>query len=473
MKYHCHQILLIKLMSLLVTAVLAGSPNIIFIITDDMGWGDVGFNGQQRFATPHIDRLASQGVVFDAFYSGSTVCGPSRASLMTGRHQGTCKIRGNPGWNTSGRTIDLDDSDMTIAKELKRAGYVTACFGKWGLNEDLEAGTGHPLGQGFEAFVGYNTHREAHYHWAPYIWRGYAREDWGGDANWKEKRIYSNDVFTDEAVRFIEENALEAPFFLYLAYTITHLGITVPEDSRAPYENLGWPVVSRDSDTHYNNDPNTNTAYAGMVSRLDGYLGRIANVLKRKGIEENTLIFFTSDNGPHYDRQEFFNSNGPYRGYKRNLTEGGIIMPAFAWWSGTIRAGSRIDDPWAFWDILPTLCDLAGVKPSAETDGLSFVPSLLGKPQPTHEYLYWEFNEKEGPMQAIRFGDWKGIRLWDNKANRPGPIQLYDLSTDPGEETNLAKRRPEIAEKAEKFLSMSRSHDPEYPLTKRTNTGSQ
>ncbi len=456
---------------LLASAVNAGSPNIIFIITDDMGWGDVGFNGQKRFATPNIDRLASQGVIFNAFYSGSTVCGPSRASLMTGRHQGTCKIRGNPGWNTSGKTIDLDATDMTIAKELKRAGYTTACFGKWGLNEDMDAGTGHPLKQGFDQFVGYNTHREAHYHWAPYIWRNYDKEDWGGEANWKEKRTYSNDVFTDEALRFIEDQSDDNPFFLYLAYTITHLGITVPEESRAPFEDLGWPKKNRASDGHYNNDPDTNTAYAGMVSRLDGYLGRIVETLQKQGIAKDTLIFFTSDNGPHYDKHEFFNSNGHYRGYKRNLTEGGIIMPAFAWWPGTIKSGSKIDAPWAFWDVLPTLCDLAGVEPGGQTDGLSFVPSLLGRPQPLHEYLYWEFNEGAGPMQAIRFGKWKGIRLWDNKAKSLGPLQLYDLSTDPGEQRDLRKQFPEVVSEAMRLLQEARVDDPEYPLTKRSNKG--
>ena len=451
-------------------AVASSLPNIIFIITDDMGWGDVGFNGQQRFATPNIDRLASQGVIFNAFYSGSTVCGPSRASLMTGRHQGTCKIRGNPGWNTSGRTLDLNQSDMTIAKELKRAGYATACFGKWGLNEDIDAGTGHPLRQGFDKFVGYNTHREAHFHWAPFIWRDYEKVDWGGESNWKEKRIYSNDVFTDEAVKFIENGSGKDPFFIYLAYTMTHLGITVPEDSRAPFEKLGWPKKELPKGSHYNNDDDTNAAYAGMVTRLDGYLARIVGVLKNKGLAENTLIFFTSDNGPHYDKHEFFNSNGQYRGYKRNLTEGGIIMPAFAWWPGSIPSGSRIDAPWGFWDVLPTLCDLANLSPSGKTDGISFLPSLMGHDQVPHEYLYWEFNESMGPMQAIRFGNWKGIRLWDNKSKRMGSIQLYDLNKDPGEKNDLAKEYPEIAQRAMELLARARIDDPEYPLNKRTNS---
>lgn len=436
-------------------------PNIIYVITDDMGWGDAGFNGQQKIKTPVMDRLAAEGAVLNAYYAGAPVCGPSRATLMTGRHTGHCKVRGNPKWTQHGKPVGLDESDMTLPKELKRAGYANACYGKWGLNDALVR-SGHPLMQGFDEFYGYNTHGEAHFHWPDYLWHNYEKVDLGGPSNWEEKKIYSNDLFTDEAEKFIEAHAGKQPFFLYLAYTIPHLGISVPEDSQVPYRELGWPV-KKGNMGHYRNDPDMNVSYAGMISRVDGYMERIVQKLKEQKIDRNTLIIFSSDNGHEFDTG-FFDSNGIYSGKKRAVHEGGIRMPAFAWWPGSIKPGGQVDHACAFWDVLPTLCELAGVTPSQATDGISFVPALTGGAQKSHPYLYWEFNEKTGPMQAIRFGNWKAMRHWDFKGEKLGPIKLYDLAKDPAEEKDLAAANPEVMERAETYLKTARTEHPEFPL---------
>jgi len=447
----------------------APKPNMIYVLVDDMGWGDVGFNGQKKIRTPHIDQLAQEGAVLENFYAASPVCGPSRASLMTGLHQGHCKIRGNPKWSAIGKPIDLDASDTTFPQELQRAGYATACFGKWGLNENMEANTGNPLKQGFDIFWGFNKHGEAHFHWPDYVWHNGEKVDLGGESNWMEKKTYADDLFAEKAIKFIEQ-AGERPFFIYLAFTAPHLGISVPEDSQLPYRDRGWPERSMSQTGHYHNDPEGNVSYAGMVSRIDGYMKRLIECLRKQGLDKNTLIIFSSDNGPEYDKG-FFDSNGMFTGKKRNVTEGGIRMPGFAYWPGTIRSGTVVEHPCAFWDIYPTFCELAGVEPSVPVDGISMVPALTGHPekQQTHEYLYWEFNERKGPMQAVRFGKWKAIRLWNMKRSEMGAVQLYDLETDPSEQNNLAKSHPEKADQALRYMHKARREDPAYPLMLLTN----
>ncbi|MFT5128081.1 MAG: arylsulfatase A-like enzyme, partial [Rhodothermales bacterium] len=371
-------------------------------------------------------------------------------------------------WTVGGKAIDFDDSDITIAKELKRAGYATGLFGKWGLDENVDAGTGHPLKQGFDEFWGFRTHLEAHYHWPDYAWHNATKVDLGGPENWKQRQTYADDLFTDKALDFIDAKAGVKPFFLYLAFSVPHKGISVPEDSQVPYRGLGWPKKHQPSG-HYRNDADSHISYAGMISRMDGYLDRLRRKLTEKGIAENTLVIFTSDNGHEYDK-DFFDSNGPFSGKKRSVTEGGIRMPTTAVWPTVIKPGSVIEEPLAFWDVLPTFCDLAGIKPTRkDLDGISFGPALRGdlSAQRSHEYLYWEFNEGSGPMQAIRVDNWKGIRHWNARQKGMGALRLYNLAADLPEKNNLAGSHPEVADRLTRMLANARTDHPQFPLTKR------
>ena len=302
-------------------------PNIVIILADDLGYGDVGFNGQVKFKTPNIDKMTRDGVRMANFYSGAPVCGPSRAALMYGQHTGHNPIRRNPGWTASGKGPQMGVDDIIIPKELKRAGYTTAVIGKWALNDDLKSNTGHPLKQGFDLFYGFNTHGEAHEHWPDFIWDGETKVILnkgikGG--NWTNKYAYADDLFQKKALDYIEQQDAKTPFFMYLNFTIPHKGYSVPQESRLPYENLGWPKEIKGSG--YNNDPDAYSAYAGMISRMDGYVGEIRAKLEALGIAENTLIIFTSDNG-HEFSSNFFNSGGGFKGKKRDLFEGGIHAP--------------------------------------------------------------------------------------------------------------------------------------------------
>ncbi|HEY5621248.1 MAG TPA: arylsulfatase [Pontiella sp.] len=460
---------------LLFVVLLAGSPafgsqppNIIFILSDDLGYGETGFNGQKNIETPHLDQMAKDGAVFTDFYAGAPVCGPSRATLLYGLHAGHNPIRGNPRWTQSRTVPELGKDDILLPKEMKRAGYATAHFGKWGMNENLETNNGHPLRQGFDEFVGFNTHGEAHWHWPGHYWNGYEKvELCDGDrhANFRNKETYADDVFQKKALDYIDRKAgEEQPFFMYLCYTIPHLGHTVPTESSDYYSKKGWPKKPGFKG-YYEMDDELHAAYAGMISRMDGYVGEILAKLKEKGISENTLVIFTSDNG-HAVNYPLFDSNGPLRGKKRDVTEGGIRVPTAAVWPNVIEKGRRIETPLAFWDVLPTFCDIAGIAPQSETDGISFYPALRGamKEQKQHDVMYWEFNEKKGPAQAIRFGHWKAIRLWDDKLEAIGPIELYDLEQDLEEVNNLAEHYPEVVERAEKLFTEARTEHPEWPL---------
>jgi arylsulfatase A-like enzyme len=377
-------------------------------------------------------------------------------------HTGHCRIRGNPRWTKSGRPVDFEESDVTLGTVMKAAGYACGYFGKWGMNENVSVGSGHPNKHGFDEFWGFNTHGEAHYHWPDYVWHNGKKVNLGGKSNWQEKKVYADDLFTQKAIDFINAGAGKKPFFVFLGYTIPHLGISAPKESWKQYQNLGWPKKKGKSG-HYRNDPDTNISYAAMVSHMDGYIGQLKEVLQKKGVLDNTLIFFTSDNGHEYDTG-FFDSNGIYTGKKRWLHEGGIRMPTVACWPGKIKPGSKLDLPFAFWDIMPTFAELADGK-APEGDGISFLPSLLGrKDQKQHDYLYWEFNERSGPMQAIRFdGTWKAYRAWQK--GKMGPIQLFDLEKDPSEKKNLASANPEKVARAVKILEKARTPHPEFGLT--------
>ncbi|WP_235884417.1 arylsulfatase [Pedobacter hiemivivus] len=433
-------------------------PNIIYIMADDLGYGDVGFNGQVKIKTPNLDRMAGEGMIFNQHYSGTAVCGPSRASLMTGTNTAHGHIRELSAWTASGKPVDLLKEEVTVAEELKRAGYKTGIIGKWGLEEG--AGTGAPNGQGFDYFYGYKTHMEAHHYYPEYIWQNGQKIVLKDNNPAQKKGTYSNDAFTSKAIGFIKENK-NKPFFLYLPFTAPHNEITVPEDSKKQYENLGWtkrPMTAG----HYYHDAEGNTTYAGMVSRLDRYVGQILAALKEQGLDDNTLVIFTSDNGPGFDNG-FFNSNGSLKGRKLNLYEGGIRVPFAARWPGTIKAGSKTTLASAFWDFLPTACEIAGIKPSSKIDGISYLPILTGKEanQKKHDFLYWEINENQGPWQAIRMGKWKGILAYEK------PFELYDLDADPAESTNVAGSNPEMVKKIRETMVSTRTESLEFPLTKR------
>ncbi len=428
----------------------ARKPNIIFILADDLGYGDIGCFGQKTIQTPNIDRLAAEGMRLTDHYAGSTVCAPSRCCLMTGLHTGHALIRGN------GR-VPLRPKDVTVAELLKTAGYTTGIIGKWGLGE--AGSTGIPNKQGFDYFFGYLNQRHAHNYYPRYLWRNtekYILKNEVRDVNppggVATKRLqYSHDLFAAEALKFVEDNK-DRPFFLYLAFTIPHAnneagkkGMEVPD--YGPYADEDWPEPQK--------------GHAAMITRMDRDIGRLIARLRRLGIERDTLVLFSSDNGPHKEGgadPEFFDSAGPLRGYKRAVYEGGIRVPTIAWWPGKIKAGSKSDHISAFWDFLPTCCELAGIETPPGLDGISMLPTLLGHPQKQkkHEYLYWEFHE-QGKKQAVRMGRWKGVR--QNVARNPdGYIELYDLKNDIGEKDNIAAQHPDIVARIAEI--MRKAHAP-------------
>ncbi|MGQ1784460.1 arylsulfatase [Saccharicrinis sp. GN24d3] len=438
-------------------------PNIIFIMADDLGYGDLGCYGQTKIKTPNLDKMAAEGMRFTDHYAGSTVCMPSRASLLTGYDQGHASVRGNPVWTQSGKPVNLKPSELTVANELKQAGYNTAIIGKWGLSEG-NTESNMPSEHGFDYFLGYKKHGHAHHYYWDTLYQNneiYLLE--GNDFKTKLGK-YTHDVFVNEALNYIQKEK-DQPFFLYLALTIPHLEITVPEESKEPYLNLGWPKRKMNTKGHYKNDAEGNTSFAGMVSRMDRDLGVLFDKLKEYGIDENTIVFFTSDNGPEYEKKDrFFNSNGDLRGGKRDLYEGGIRIPFIARYPGKIKAGSVSEHPSAFWDFLPTACDLAGVEPThKDINGISLLPELMGNKenQQKHEFLYWEFNERQGPIQAIRQKDWKLV--WKLE----GEPELYNLSSDIAESNNLALQEPEKLKEMLEILKQVRTEHSEFPLETR------
>ncbi|REE00172.1 arylsulfatase [Marinoscillum furvescens] len=433
-------------------------PNIIFILADDLGYGDVGFNGQTKIKTPVLDRMAAEGIVFTRHYAGSTVCGPSRASLITGLHTGHSPVRGNPRWTRSGAPVDLSQTQNTVAKELKKAGYHTAVIGKWGLAENLDEGKPHH--QGFDYFFGFNRHGPAHHYYPERLWENDSLIELTGNVMKDKVGKYSQDLFTDKALEYVEKHH-DSPFFLYLAYTIPHYELTIPDEYKTYYQQQDWPMREMKMG-HYRHDRNGHVTYASMVSRMDDDIGRLLAKLNELGVSENTLVVFTSDNGHEYDRvnDPFFDSNGPFRGRKRDLYEGGIRVPFVATWPGIIMPGTTSDHPSAFWDFLPTACDIANVTPSAPTDGISYLNALRGLRQKNHDYLYWEFNERKGPIQAIMKGDWKLLYFVGSH------YELYHIEKDPAEEQNVYQEQHERAKELKELLARARSEHPEFPLVK-------
>ena len=436
-------------------------PNIVFILADDLGYGDLGCYGQLKIKTPNLDRMAALGMRFTQHYSGSTVCAPSRSVLMTGLHTGHTFIRGNKEHNPEGQ-YPLPDSILTLPEILKEAGYATGAFGKWGLG--YPGSEGDPVHQGFDQFYGYNCQRLAHHYYPYHLWDNKEKIVMEPNAGHDEV-IYGPDLIHSKALQFIEAHQ-NRPFFLFYPHITPHAELKAPQDSlltkyqgRFPEE----PYKGVDDGPKYRQGPygsveNPRATFAAMVSRLDKHVGDVLNTLEALGLSENTLVIFSSDNGPHLEGgadPDFFNSNGPYRGFKRDLYEGGIRVPTIAYWPGVIAPGSVNRHISAFWDLLPTACELTGTEPPENIDGISFLPSLLNKgEQPNHDYLYWEFHE-QGGKQAVRKGDWKAVRL-NVKENPGGPIELYQLKDDPGETENLADQYPEISKELSDIMATAR-----------------
>jgi arylsulfatase A len=422
----------------------AQPPNIIFILADDLGYGDLSCFGQKHFETPHLDRMAREGMRLTQHYSGSTVCAPSRACLMTGNHTGHVHQRFNG--NVQFRE---DPHDLTVATLLQRAGYHTAMIGKSGLSCRSDDGA-LPNRKGFDHFFGYIGHGAAHRYYPKQLFKNGEAVRYAGNRG-KEGKQYSGDLFLADALAYLDAHA-GGPFFLHLSLQQPHADLQVPPEWRDRF--VGKFDETPAKGGHYRNEMHPKATFAGMVTYLDDTVGQIRAKLDELGIADNTLVIFSSDNGPMSEGgwdKSYFQSGGPLRGGKRDFYEGGVRVPTIACWSGQIQADSESNHVSAFWDFLPTACEAAGIAAPDSIDGISYLPALLGKPdQPKHEYLYWEFYERGG-KQAVRWGDWKGIRL--NVSNdRNGPIELYDLSTDLAEEHNIASKHPIVVAQIAKFM---------------------
>ncbi len=447
------------------TSLAAEPPNVIFILADDLGYGDLGSYGQQVIRTPRLDRMAVEGIRFTQFYAGATVCAPSRSVLMTGQHMGHTHVRGNaPGPDMTAQS--LRDEDLTVAEVLKSAGYSTALFGKWGLGEvGLE---GHPLKQGFDEFFGYLNQVHAHNYYPEFLWRNLEKVSlrnkvervdrvYGGFAGgWAtERNEYSHDVIMREALKWIEGQK-DSPFFLYLALTIPHAnnegtratrdGAEVPE--YGIYEHEDWP--------------NPDKGQAAMITRMDRDVGVLLDRLADLGVDKKTLVMFSSDNGPHNESNHDllkFHPSGELRGIKRALYEGGIRVPFLAWWPGTIQPGRVSPHIGYFGDLMATVADLAGADLPANIDSISFAPTLTGGPgeQVAHDFLYWEFYEG-GSSQAVRMREWKGVR----KPMLTGGIELYDVSRDPSEKYNVARNYPDVVKEIEAIMGREHVSHPNW-----------
>jgi arylsulfatase A len=444
-----------------ITSQVPVQPNIIYILADDLGYGDLSCYGQKKFNTPNIDQLAESGIIFTQHYAGCTVSAPSRSSLLTGQHTGHTPIRGNKEWNTEGQW-PLPDKQNTLAELLKRAGYVTGAFGKWGLG--YPGSEGDPTNQGFDEFFGYNCQRLAHNYYPYHLWHNRQQIYLKGNMG-NKKGVYAPDLIHQKALEFIEKNK-DARFFLYYASVIPHAELAAPESYISKYSGRYLPekeYTGIDSgkgfrEGAYGSQLQAHAAFAAMINVLDDQIGELMKALERFGIDKNTLIIFSSDNGPHLEGgadPDYFNSNGSLRGYKRDLYEGGIRVPMIVCWPEVISPGRVSDHISAFWDIVPTCAELAGVGTPSDIDGISLLPTFLGKRQPQHDYLYWEFHELGGRI-ALRKGKWKAVK-YNNNADPQGHIELYNLNTDPGETLNLAQKHASIAKHLEKLMKSART----------------
>lgn len=442
------------------------TPNIVFILADDLGYGDIGCYGQKLIETPHIDQLAAKGIRFTQFYAGTSVCAPSRSSFLTGQHTGHTPVRGNFEIQPEGQ-FPLPANTNTIAKMLKQAGYATGNFGKWGLG--YPGSEGAPEKQGFDTFFGYNCQRQSHNYFPNHLWSNSTRIEYPNTPD--NQQFYAPDIIQNKALSFIDEHK-NSPFFLYLSYTLPHAALQLPgNDSLLSYYKKKFNeqpilITKKWSGTGYEPQAYPHAAYAAMVSRLDQYIGQVVEKLKSLGLEENTLIIFTSDNGPHHEGGNdpvYFNSSGNFRGIKRDLYEGGIRTPMIAYWPSVITKPQVSDYMGAFWDFMPTFANIAGTRVRSNTDGISLFPILLNKgSQREHKFLYWEFHE-DGGRQAVRMGKWKAVRINVMK-NPSSPVELYNLNADPQETKNIADEYPNIVQKMQKIMKREHKENPHFPF---------
>ena len=444
-------------------------PNIVFILADDLGYGDLSCYGQQKFATPNIDRLAQQGMLFRQHYTGCTVSAPSRSSLMTGLHTGHTPIRGNKGWEPEGQW-PLPANSVTIPEILRTKGYVSGAFGKWGLG--FIGTEGDPNLQGVDEFFGFNCQSLAHNYYPDHLWHNREKiilhENDSGKTG-----IYSADTIHKAALDFIENNR-NKPFFLFYPTTIPHAELFAKE----PYMNMFRGKYNPEKSFKgvdsgptfrlgpYGSQPEGHAAFAAMIKQLDDYVGELMEKLRELGLEENTIVIFTSDNGPHLEAgadPDYFNSNGDLRGHKRDVYEGGIRTPLLVKWPGKVKAGSVSDHISAFWDFMPTFAEITGADVPENIDGISFLPALLGKKkQKEHQFLYWEFHEQGGKI-AVMMGNWKAVRRNVDKTPQ-GKTELYDLSNDIGETDDVASSHPEIVTRMEEIMKQAHTPSEIFPF---------
>lgn len=448
-------------------------PNIIYILADDLGIGDLGTYGQIKFKTPNIDKLAKKGIKFTQHYSGAAVCAPSRSSLMTGQHTGNTPIRGNKEDKVNGGQTPLPASSFTLAEMLKQAGYTTGMFGKWGLG----FGEGDPNRQGFDEFYGYNDQKLAHRYYPPYLNHNQKIDSLEGN-DWTKTIIYAQDKIQEKTLEFIEDNK-EKPFFAYVPLVLPHAELISPKDSilqkyigkfdEVPYKDHPYSSDYGPNIVEYKycTQKQPYAVFASMVDRMDVYVGQIVAKLEKLGIDDNTIIMFSSDNGAHDAggaNPEYFNSTAGLRGIKRDLYEGGIRSPFITYWPKYIKAGTVTNHVSAFWDVMPTLADITGVKTPKQSDGISFLPTLLGKEknQKEHEYLYWEYNIKGG-RKALRWGNWKGV-IYKVLKKGKAKFELYDLEKDEFETNNVANQHPEVVNKMKEIMKNARSTSDFFPF---------
>ncbi len=434
-------------------------PNIIFIMADDLGYGELGSYGQKKIKTPNIDKLASEGMKFTNYYAGAPVCAPSRCVLLTGKHSGHAVVRDNykvGSWDSYMGQYPLPSEEITISEMLKKAGYKTGVFGKWGLGRVKSSG--NPLKQGFDRFFGYNCQRHAHNLYPRYLIDNEKKVYLKGNTRGLTGEQYAPQLIANEALKFVKENK-NNPFFLYYATVLPHLPLQAPEKFVKMYKGK-WedpPYKGRS----YLPNPNPRATYAAMITFLDYQVGRLVKLLDKLGIADNTIIFFTSDNGTTYLKKqvdyEFFKSLGPLRGYKGFVYEGGIRVPMIVRWPGKIKPSTLTHKPFAHYDIMATLAEVAGVSAPKNTGGISFLPILTGreKEQKNHEYLFWDFAGYGGQI-AVRMGKWKGIKK-NLRKNPDAPTELYNLEEDVGEKVNLSDKYPEIVKKIEKIMLEART----------------
>jgi arylsulfatase A-like enzyme len=453
-----------------INGIEGSKPNIIYILADDLGYGDLSCNGQKNFQTPNLDKMAVGGMFFTQHYSGATVCAPSRSALMTGQHTGHTPIRGNKEWQPEGQ-FPLEAKAITIAEMLKEAGYVTGAFGKWGLG--FVGTEGDPNQQGFDEFYGYNCQRLAHNYYPGHLWDNQVKVVLEGNSGDKFE-VYAPKLIHERALQFIEKNK-DKPFFLFYPNVIPHAELLLPEENLAEFRGKFQPEKAFKGaepgsegfrEGPYGTQPESHAAFAAMVTLLDKQVGEVLAKLKELGLEKNTLVIFSSDNGPHQEGgadPDYFDSNGPLKGYKRDLYEGGIRVPTIAFWEGEIIAGSKSEHVSAFWDVLPTIADLTGIPTPENIDGISFLSTLLGKEeQKQHDYLYWEFHEKNG-RKALRKGDWKLVK-YDVFDPEKTTTELYNLAADIGEENNLAAGNPEMVKELQLLMDAARTDNMNFPF---------